>query len=386
MDDHCTYLVESDMTAIRTFVREMVTQSVVPFMERCVATWNEQVASRRRGLSGRFMSLSKKWGGFGVTSRSSSSAAGAGPNGSGSNYDALQGFYRPDTPEALMRKLADYAFMLRDWKLAHETYEMLRSDFNNDKAWKYHAGANEMAAISILLWGQKMTAKVRSETIDQMLDTASYSYLTRCAAPYNALRCLALGVELLRFRGGAAADDAARWATKILELKFLGAAGSALFTERVAACYAVRKGVGSGAWGSRPRKSSLWNLLAAQTWLEQDKLSQAKKCLHAASQSYDAVIRQKGILGRVGMQVFIDDLQQDLEARMAAIHGLDGPISIDEASAAIDEESEKLDPVRGHRKSLIGPAAAPFAGVDIGRLSPVRTRREERSLIDDNFQ
>ena len=40
-----------------------------------------------------------------------------------------------------MRKLADYAFMLRDWKLAHSTYDILRKDFANDKAWKYAAGA-----------------------------------------------------------------------------------------------------------------------------------------------------------------------------------------------------------------------------------------------------
>lgn len=40
-----------------------------------------------------------------------------------------------------MRKLADYAFMLRDWKLAHSTYDIVRKDFANDKAWKYAAGA-----------------------------------------------------------------------------------------------------------------------------------------------------------------------------------------------------------------------------------------------------
>lgn len=41
-----------------------------------------------------------------------------------------------------MRKLADYAFMLRDWKLALSCYDLLRTDFANDKAWRYHAGAH----------------------------------------------------------------------------------------------------------------------------------------------------------------------------------------------------------------------------------------------------
>ncbi|KAK5239151.1 hypothetical protein LTR16_012219, partial [Cryomyces antarcticus] len=111
-----------------------------------------------------------------------------------------------------MRKLADYAFMLRDFKLAQSTYDLLRTDFSNDKAWKNYAGANEMAAISTLLASQSLSTKARLDTVDQMLETACYSYITRCAAPYSALRTLALGLELLKLRGASAADDAARWA------------------------------------------------------------------------------------------------------------------------------------------------------------------------------
>jgi len=252
IEDSWPCIYESDTTAIKTFIREMVTQSIVPSMERCVATWNDQVASRRRGISGRFISMSKKWA-FGGSSRTSSNGVGTGSN---SNYDALQGFYRPDAPEAVMRKLADYAFMLRDWKLAHSTYDLLRSDFNNDKAWKYHAAANEMAAVSQLLIPQAISSKLRSETIDQMLETASYSYITRCTAPYGALRSLALGMELLRLRGGSATEDAARWGTKLLEYKVVGVVGDALIKERVSACYASKKGAGSELWGSRTRKSA----------------------------------------------------------------------------------------------------------------------------------
>ena len=138
------YLPDSDVTAIRTFVRGLVAQSVVPHMERQCSLLNEQVLARRRGISGRFMSLSKRWTGFGSSRSSSSSSV-----SSNSNYDSLQGFYRPDTPEFLMRKLADYSFMLRDWKLALSTYDVLRTDFNNDKAWRHYAGAAEMAAIRI---------------------------------------------------------------------------------------------------------------------------------------------------------------------------------------------------------------------------------------------
>ena len=157
-------------------------------MERSVATWNEQILSRRRGLSGRFMSLSKRWTPFG-SSRNSASAS---PS-SNSNYDSLQGFYRPDSPEAIMRRLADYCFMLRDWKLALSTYDILRTDFQNDKAWRHYAGASEMAALSSLMSPTPLSSKSRADNIESCIDAASYSYTDRqrSAAPYYALRTLA---------------------------------------------------------------------------------------------------------------------------------------------------------------------------------------------------
>ncbi|KAI9800315.1 MAG: hypothetical protein M1833_003429 [Piccolia ochrophora] len=379
----CIY--ESDATALKTFVREMITQSVIPFMERCVATWNDQVASRRKGISGRFMSLSKKWTGFGSRSSSAGGGGGGGAGSSGSNYDALQGFYRPETPEAMMRKLADYAFMLRDWKLAQGTYDILRADFSNDKAWKYHAAANEMAAISTLLIPQPISSKTRSETLEQMLDSAAYSYLTRCVAPYEALRSLAVAVELLRFRGGSWADAAARWAIRLLEAKILGPTGHALYTERVAACYGARKGAGSERWGARRRKAALWSVLAANAWLDLDKRTQAQRCLDAGERVYGELPPEVGHTVFEDVQAFVKDLR--LRLRSGDGHaGAD--VVADRTSdedVAVEEEEEKLDH-RNHRKSLIGGGISPFAGMDATSLSPLRTTFEESGGRDDSFQ
>ena len=300
------------------------------------------------------MSLSKKWTGFGSSSRSGS--ASTSPGGTNTNYDALQGFYRPDAPEAIIRKLADYAFMLRDWKLAHTTYDMLRADFQTDKAWKYYAGANEMAAISTLLIQQTLTAKTRAETVDQMLDTASYSYLSRCGAPYNTLRCLALGAELLlKGRGGSAADDAARWETRIFELRLLGPIGNALFTQQVAACYAVRKGAGSKGWGSRVRKAAFWNILAASAWLELKKWKQAKRCLDQASGVYSASPREDGLSTFTGIQAFIAAMIRELESHTTSTtnHAGSGMENSNDASVEfVGEEIEELDD-RTHRRILV---------------------------------
>ena len=65
-DELSPHVFESDITAIRTFIREMVAQSIVPHMEHKVSIWNDQIASKRRGFTGRFVSISKRWTGFGI--------------------------------------------------------------------------------------------------------------------------------------------------------------------------------------------------------------------------------------------------------------------------------------------------------------------------------
>ncbi|KAF2750527.1 hypothetical protein M011DRAFT_456392 [Sporormia fimetaria CBS 119925] len=356
-------------------VRLPTSQAVVPQMERNVATWNEQVLSRRRGISGRFMSLSKRWTPFG-SSRSSSPAIGS----SNSNYDPLQGFYRPDAPEALMRKLADYSFMLRDFKLALSTYDILRTDFNNDKAWRHYAGAAEMSALSALLSTAPQSTKTRAESIDGWIEAASYSYTDRqrSAAPYYALRTLALSLELLRLRSPAAADDAARWASRILEVGLVGPVGHALFTERVSACYAVRTGLGTLHFGSRRRKAAFWAVMAAESWFRLDKALQAEKCVDLALRFYgvrseNAVSQLGGVINAIpfpAMQAFIDELRQEILAMRLRFRGVDGAeeegghgsdvgsATLEVEQSVTETETETLDrSPRAHRKSLIGAVA-----------------------------
>lgn len=138
-----------------------------------------------------------------------------------------------------------------------------------------------MAAISLILTGTGLTTKVRADTIAPMLDLACYSYLARCSATYSALRCLLVAAELLRVRGGGAADEAAVWAIRAREMVPSNSIGHVLITERVGACYNMREGIGSGAWGARKRKAAMWRMLAAGEWLEVGKLAQSRRCLDA---------------------------------------------------------------------------------------------------------
>ncbi|KAK5136584.1 hypothetical protein LTR08_002598 [Meristemomyces frigidus] len=362
-EDPTPCIFDSDANAIRAFVREMVTQSIVPSMERASASWNDQVASRRRGLSGRFMSLSKRFTTFGGRT-SSVPALGV----SGSNYDSLQGFYRPDAPEAIMRKLADYAMMLRDFKLAHSTYEILCQDFKNDKAWRYYAGANEMAAVSSLLIVGGLSARARVEAVDQYLETAYYSYITRVGAPYNALRTLFLGAELLKLRGGVALEDAAKWSNKILDDRLVGPVGHVLITERIASCFSECRGVAGSGGGDRRRKAAFWNLLAADAWLRVEKTGQAEKCLAESTRLYafeDGEVRFEGMNG------FLSALQEGVKANRHGPQHIDGQDLLgsdgdddDERTLVepLQEQSEQLgprSPAIGHRKSLSVATALP---------------------------
>lgn len=388
--DPTPYLPDSDISSLRTFIRELVTQSIIPNMERSVSTWNEQILSRRRGLSGRFMSLSKRWTPFGGSRNSSLSSTAS----SNSNYDSLQGFYRPDTPEAIMRKLADYCFMLRDWKLALSTYDILRTDFQNDKAWRHYAGAAEMAALSALMAPTPLSSKSRSENIDAWIEAASYSYTDRqrSAAPYYALRTLTLSFELLRLRGSSAADDAARWATRILETGLVGAIGHALITERISACYSIRTGIGVYQLGSRRRKAAFWSVLAADHWWRLNKSLQAEKCLDTALRLYnvDSESRTGGkdIVGLPfdDMQKFVDELRQQILGLRLSSHGYDAEANEQGEEEAhdpeVEEATETLDASpRLNRKSLIGPAAP---SLNVAPLSPglQRTQQEVDSKAE----
>lgn len=373
--DTTRYIFESDVTAIRTFVREMVNQSVVPTMERHVSVWNDQVASRRRGLTGRFMNLSRKWAGFGGSSRSTS--------GSSVNardvYDA-SGFYPAESAEAIMRKLADYAFMLRDWRLAQSTYDLVRSDYSESKAWKYHAAANEMAAVSLLLV-PNLASKSRAETVDQMLESAVYSYLTRCNDPYGALRSLTLGHELLRARGGSNIDDAGRWGLRLLESKTLGQVGDALFKERLAVCYESKSGLGKLGLGNRLRKSASWSILAADSWHRQAKYIPAQRCLEEAQRAYSLLPHKRGVAGFAIAGSYIGSLEKEL---IAKLH-LTGDDAIDtvegESHGLTDEESEALTDTRARRTS-VGPGAAlletaPLHGNEPGKEAGLAGQAQE---------
>lgn len=142
------YLDEEDLKRIRNFIRELTAQSIVPFMERYVQHMGEYLANSRKGLTNRLFGASRKL--FSSSSSTNSSNTNSGLATAG-GYDAQSEFYPYSSIEAQTRRLADFAFTIRDYKLAASMYDMGRKDFSGDKAHKHAAGATEMFGLSHLM-------------------------------------------------------------------------------------------------------------------------------------------------------------------------------------------------------------------------------------------
>ena len=375
VDELQEFLFESDTTVIKSFVREMVTQSIIPFVEGRITTWNDQVASRRRGLSGRFMSFSKRWTAFG-SGRASKTAA-AGP--AGSNYNANLGAYPPDSPEAIMHRLAGCSFMLRDWKLASSTYDLLRVDFSDDKAWAHAASANEMAALAILLNAQS-TIRPGTEAVDQMLDSASYSYLSRCSDAIGAVRCLALAVELYRDHGDVGIVQSTTWAHRLLELSIINPLSQCVMTEHLARTFQLRSGAGSELWGSQCRKAALWHFLASNVWLMLEMDSIATERLGDAKSLYAA---SKNTNETPPFQAMTESWN-NLHQRISALSRNNEHSVAEPTTNEVDEEREELDE-RDLNVEVSRRRSVALRNLPAEPLSLYQKLRDNTTEIDDGF-
>ncbi|CAO1632429.1 unnamed protein product [Parajaminaea phylloscopi] len=136
-------LSQADVERLSAFVRELVAQSLIPWMERCVSHYNESIAASRKGLTGRLFGASRK-----LFGQSASRGGGAQER---PNWNAAGAYYWASTMEAQTRRLADFAFILHDYKLAAATYDLGRKDYSVEKAHWYAAGATEMFGLSHLM-------------------------------------------------------------------------------------------------------------------------------------------------------------------------------------------------------------------------------------------
>ncbi|CAE7231072.1 unnamed protein product [Rhizoctonia solani] len=107
-------LGDDDLQNISRFVREFVTQSLIPWMERNVIEWNEAYAATRR-LPSRLFSTTRRF--FGTSG--SSTPTPSSPSSPAPSTDVQQ------------RRLAEFATFLGDLKLATTVFDTLRKETSN---------------------------------------------------------------------------------------------------------------------------------------------------------------------------------------------------------------------------------------------------------------
>jgi hypothetical protein len=168
---------------------------------------------------------------------------------------------------------------------------------------------------------------------------------------------------------------------RLLDSKIPGRVGDALTKERLAVCYESKHGVGSAAWGSRKRKSAIWSVMSAETWLAQAKYVQAQRCLNEARKLYDAlphgngiskfVVASDALLGlqrhlseKLEMDYAGDDDDDDEGERGRKEEKSDGGLG---GGLVVDEESEALD-TRPRRASMLSRSGAPGVSLESAPL------------------
>jgi len=113
--------------------------------------------------------------------------------------------------EMQLLRLADFAFLLRDYKFASSTYDLVRKDFGTEKAANYHAACLEMGALSTLLQasmtpseslgtlsGPSLVSIDYERVTDPMFQEAAMLYSKKCNAPQLAARCVMLQYEAMK--------------------------------------------------------------------------------------------------------------------------------------------------------------------------------------------
>lgn len=127
-----------DAQRLQSYVREFVTKSLVPFLERSVQQLGEHISSQRRGLTGRLLGAGRKW----FLPRGSTGS---------STFKFDHDVYPATSIVSQTRRLGDLAMHVRDYRLATTMYDAVHRDYEEDQATMYSACASDMLALAQVL-------------------------------------------------------------------------------------------------------------------------------------------------------------------------------------------------------------------------------------------
>lgn len=188
---------------LRNKIYEYISKNLIPHMERKIRTWDDLILSPKKSITGQFFSVSRKL--------FKSSGELVSQSLSAESYNSVHNYYHRSSPEQSIRKLADWSLMLNDFKYAYSTYDIIKKDYTNDKAWVYVAATQEMCIISLLLAQTQPLAsdtlpqppdkntlrKIRHDIIEPYIDNLSYTFKSRFNVKTYAIKSYLVVAELL---------------------------------------------------------------------------------------------------------------------------------------------------------------------------------------------
>lgn len=187
--------------ALRNKIYEFINKFLIPHMERKIRVWDDQILSPKKSFTGRIFSVSKKL--FNNNDSSSS------PSPSSTTFNFLDNYYHKSSTEQIIRKLADWSLILKDFKYAYSAYDLIKKDYTNDKAWLYVASTQEMCIVSLLLAQTQQISnlpqppdkntlrKIRHDIIEPYIDNLCYTFKSRLNVKTYSIKSLLIVVELL---------------------------------------------------------------------------------------------------------------------------------------------------------------------------------------------
>jgi len=191
---------------LRTKLYEYINKFLIPHMQQKIRIWDDQMLQPKKSITGRFFSASKK---FFNNNNSDSNLSSLTSSNLSNSFNYHENYYYKLSPEQTIRKLADWSLILKDFKYAYSTYELIKKDYTNDKAWVYVASTQEMCIVSLLLAQTQQIStvstppdkntlrKIRHDIIEPYIDNLSYTFKSRLNLKTYSLKTLTIVIELL---------------------------------------------------------------------------------------------------------------------------------------------------------------------------------------------
>lgn len=209
---------------VRSCVNEYITKYLIPHMERKIRVWDDLVLLPKKSITNRLFSVSKLF----FNNNSAHNSPEPQPSLPSSAFNHQENYYHKSSHEQMIRKLADWLLILKDFKYAYSTYDLIKKDYTNDKAWVYVALAQELCVVSLILAQTQQTQqgdvamvsvplgsggstqsmpsgvpdrntfrKVRHDIIEPYCDNLLYTFKSRFSLKTHAIKALLVFSELL---------------------------------------------------------------------------------------------------------------------------------------------------------------------------------------------